>query len=119
MTITAETPAGAPSGAPAGTARAGRREWIGLAVLALPTLLVSLDVFVLFLALPPIAAELDAAATQQLWIMDMYGFMVAGLPDHHGHARRPDRAPQAAAHRGGRLRRRLGDRRLRHQRRRC
>jgi hypothetical protein len=27
--------------------RAGRREWIGLAVLALPTLLVSLDLFVM------------------------------------------------------------------------
>jgi DHA2 family multidrug resistance protein-like MFS transporter len=75
MTITAE----APAGAPAGTARAGRREWIGLAVLALPTLLVSLDVFVLVLALPKIAASLHADGTGQLWIMDTYGFMVAGF----------------------------------------
>ncbi len=79
MTITAEAPAGAPSGAPAEPARAGRREWIGLAVLALPTLLVSLDVFVLVLALPKIAAGLHADGTQQLWIMDTYGFMVAGF----------------------------------------
>ncbi len=71
MTITAE--------APAGTARAGRREWIGLAVLALPTLLVSLDVFVLVLALPKLAAGLHADGTEQLWIMDTYGFMVAGF----------------------------------------
>ena len=71
MTITAE--------APAETAKAGRREWIGLAVLALPTLLVSLDVFVLVLALPKIAAGLHADGTQQLWIMDTYGFMVAGF----------------------------------------
>ncbi|MGK3200026.1 MFS transporter [Amycolatopsis sp. MEPSY49] len=78
MTITAEAP-GAPSGAPAETAKAGRREWIGLAVLALPTLLVSLDVFVLVLALPKIAAGLHADGTQQLWIMDTYGFMVAGF----------------------------------------
>jgi DHA2 family multidrug resistance protein-like MFS transporter len=31
---------------------AGRREWIGLALLGLPTLLLSLDVSVLYLALP-------------------------------------------------------------------
>src|SRR5690349_15475387 len=83
MTITAETPAGTPAGAPAGAPaealRAGRREWIGLAVLALPTLLVSLDVFVLVLALPKIAAGLHADGTGQLWIMDTYGFMVAGF----------------------------------------
>ncbi|SEF28163.1 MFS transporter, DHA2 family, multidrug resistance protein [Amycolatopsis pretoriensis] len=77
MTITAEAPAGARAGAPVETA--GRREWIALAVLALPTLLVSLDVFVLVLALPKIAAGLHADGTQQLWIMDTYGFMVAGF----------------------------------------
>ncbi|MEV7092887.1 MFS transporter [Amycolatopsis sp. NPDC051045] len=65
--------------APAEAARAGRREWIGLAVLALPTLLVSLDVFVLVLALPKLAVSLHADGTQQLWIMDTYGFMVAGF----------------------------------------
>jgi MFS transporter, DHA2 family, multidrug resistance protein len=69
--ITAEAPVEAP--------RAGRREWIGLAVLALPTLLVSLDVFVLVLALPKLAVSLHADSTQQLWIMDTYGFMVAGF----------------------------------------
>ena len=72
MTATIETPTRTP-------ARAGRREWIGLAVLALPTLLVSLDVFVLILALPKLAADLHADSTQQLWIMDVYGFMVAGF----------------------------------------
>jgi DHA2 family multidrug resistance protein-like MFS transporter len=74
-TITAEAPAPASAEAP----RAGRREWIGLAVLALPTLLVSLDVFVLVLALPKLAAVLHADSTEQLWIMDTYGFMVAGF----------------------------------------
>jgi DHA2 family multidrug resistance protein-like MFS transporter len=59
--------------------RAGRREWVGLAVLALPTLLVSIDVFVMLLALPQLSAELGAGSTQQLWIMDIYGFMVAGF----------------------------------------
>ncbi|MDN3351019.1 MFS transporter [Actinomadura sp. DC4] len=59
--------------------RAGRREWVGLAVLALPTLLVSIDVFVLLLALPRLSTDLDASSTEQLWIMDVYGFMVAGF----------------------------------------
>jgi len=59
--------------------RAGRKEWIGLAVLALPTLLLSLDMSVLFLALPNLSADLGATATQQLWIMDVYGFMIAGF----------------------------------------
>ncbi|MCE7079482.1 MFS transporter [Streptomyces sp. ST2-7A] len=59
--------------------RAGRKEWIGLAILALPTLLVALDIFVLLLALPHLSADLGADSTQQLWIMDIYGFMVAGF----------------------------------------
>jgi DHA2 family multidrug resistance protein-like MFS transporter len=59
--------------------RAGRREWLGLAVLALPTLLVSLDTFVMLLAVPHMAADLGASGSQQLWIMDGYGFMVAGF----------------------------------------
>ncbi len=60
-------------------ARAGRREWIALAVLGLPTLLVSLDVGALFLALPSLSADLGASAVQQLWITDVYGFLEAGL----------------------------------------
>ena len=58
---------------------AGRREWTGLAVLALPTLLASLDMSVLFLALPHLAADLDASSTEQLWILDAYGFLLAGF----------------------------------------
>jgi DHA2 family multidrug resistance protein-like MFS transporter len=59
--------------------RAGRREWTALAVLALPLLLVSMDVSVLYFAVPFITADLHASATQQLWIFDMYGFVLAGL----------------------------------------
>jgi DHA2 family multidrug resistance protein-like MFS transporter len=59
--------------------RAGRREWIGLAVLALPTLLVALDIGVLFLALPHLSADLGASGVEQLWITDTYGFMLAGF----------------------------------------
>ncbi|WP_322987297.1 MFS transporter [Phaeacidiphilus oryzae] len=59
--------------------RAGRREWTGLAVLLLPLLLVSMDVSVLYFAVPFISRDLRPSATQQLWIMDMYGFVLAGL----------------------------------------
>ena len=59
--------------------KAGRKEWIALAVLALPLLLVSMDVSVLYFAVPFISADLHASATEQLWIFDMYGFVLAGL----------------------------------------
>ncbi|MBV1851692.1 MFS transporter [Catellatospora tritici] len=59
--------------------RAGRREWIGLAVLALPNLLVSIDVFVMLLALPHLSRALGASSSQQLWIMDGYGFLLSGF----------------------------------------
>jgi MFS family permease len=60
-------------------ARAGRREWIGLAALMLPLLLVSMDVSVLFFAVPFINDDLAPTSTQQLWIFDIYGFVLAGL----------------------------------------
>ncbi|MFB9904204.1 MFS transporter [Allokutzneria oryzae] len=59
--------------------RAGRREWWGLAVLALPTLLLSLDMSVLHLAVPHLAADLRPSGTELLWIIDIYGFMIAGF----------------------------------------
>lgn len=60
-------------------AKAGMKEWIGLAVLTLPVLLLSLDVSVLYLAIPHMAKDLQPDSTQLLWIMDMYGFMIAGF----------------------------------------
>ncbi|PRX51089.1 DHA2 family multidrug resistance protein-like MFS transporter [Prauserella shujinwangii] len=59
--------------------KAGRREWMGLAVLALPTFVVAIDLFVLLLALPSVAADLGADSVQQLWITDIYGFLLAGF----------------------------------------
>ena len=58
---------------------AGRREWIGFGVLVLPLLLVSMDVSVLYFAVPFIAQDLGPSSTQQLWIFDIYGFVLAGL----------------------------------------
>ncbi|QKV92390.1 MFS transporter [Streptomyces sp. NA02950] len=59
--------------------RAGRKEWIAFAVLMLPLLLVSMDVSVLYFAVPAISRELDPSSTQQLWIFDIYAFALAGL----------------------------------------
>ncbi|WP_438696143.1 MFS transporter [Streptomyces alkaliphilus] len=67
------------SSAPESGGRAGRREMIGLAVLSLPTILLALDMSVLYMALPHLGADLGASSVQQLWIIDIYGFMIAGL----------------------------------------
>lgn len=59
--------------------RATLREWAGLAVIALPCMLYSMDLTVLNLAIPAITQELKPTAAQLLWIVDIYGFFVAGL----------------------------------------
>jgi DHA2 family multidrug resistance protein-like MFS transporter len=59
-------------------AKASRRDWIGLAVIALPCVLYSMDLTVLHLAVPQIAAALKPSSSALLWIVDIYGFMVAG-----------------------------------------
>ncbi|MFF3272439.1 MFS transporter [Streptomyces chrestomyceticus] len=71
-----------------------RRPWAGLAVLLLPTLLMTVDLGVLWLATPELAADLGPSSTQLLWINDGYGFAVASLlvlsgnlGDRYGHRR--------------------------------
>jgi len=61
-----------------GAPRAGRREWIGLAVIALPCLLYSMDLTVLYLAVPELSADLRPSSSELLWISDIYGFLIAG-----------------------------------------
>ena len=61
----------------------------------------------LHLAVPSLSAELQPSSAQLLWIIDIYGFLVAGCAHHDGHARRPDRPPPAAADRRRRVRPRL------------
>jgi DHA2 family multidrug resistance protein-like MFS transporter len=58
--------------------RAGRREWVGLAVIALPCLVYAMDLTVLNLAVPSLSADLQPSSSQLLWIVDIYGFLVAG-----------------------------------------
>jgi MFS transporter, DHA2 family, multidrug resistance protein len=61
-----------------GPPKATRREWIGLGVIALPCLLYSMDLTVLNLAVPALSADLRPSGTELLWIIDIYGFLVAG-----------------------------------------
>lgn len=68
MELTTETPQ-----------RATTRTWVGLAVLVLPMLLIAIDGMVLIFALADITAELKPSGTQQLWMLDIYALMLAGL----------------------------------------
>jgi MFS transporter, DHA2 family, multidrug resistance protein len=61
------------------TQKATAKEWIGLGVIALPCMLYSMDLTILNLAVPAIVADLKPSASQLLWIIDIYGFMVAGF----------------------------------------
>ncbi|MFD3945744.1 MFS transporter [Streptomyces sp. NPDC058579] len=59
------------------TAKAGARQWLGLAVLLLPVTLMTADLGVLWLATPYLAADLRPSSAQLLWITDIYGFLTA------------------------------------------
>ena len=59
--------------------RAGARAWAGLAILSLPTVMLGLDLSLLHLTLPALALDLQPTSTQALWIMDAYGFLIAGF----------------------------------------
>ena len=74
MTTITETPT-----TPTSASTPTRRQWLALGVLALTALLLSLDVSVLYLALPELSADLGATTTQQLWMLDIYSFVLAGF----------------------------------------
>ena len=61
-----------------GAARAGRREWVALGVLTLPCLLYAMDLTVLNLAVPASSTSLGPSGVELLWIVDIYGFVLAG-----------------------------------------
>ncbi|MBV4359304.1 MFS transporter [Pinibacter aurantiacus] len=72
-------PASVSSAVPLTTPKATRREWLGLTVLVLPTMLVSMDMTITYLALPAISAALKPTSAELLWITDIYGFLESGL----------------------------------------
>jgi DHA2 family multidrug resistance protein-like MFS transporter len=55
-----------------------RNPRVALALLALPSLLIAIDISVLAVALPRMAADLNPSPTELLWMNDIYGFMVGG-----------------------------------------
>jgi DHA2 family multidrug resistance protein-like MFS transporter len=55
------------------------RRWSALAVLALPVLLISIDMTVLGFAVPALTTDLGPTSTELLWIVDIYSFLLAGL----------------------------------------
>ena len=59
--------------------RAPWRDWLALALLMFPVLLVAVDNTALTFALPAIARSLDATGVQLLWIVDAYPLVLAGL----------------------------------------
>jgi MFS transporter, DHA2 family, multidrug resistance protein len=59
--------------------KATAKSWIGLAVLVLPLLLITIDGTVLILGLPAISAELSPTGVEQLWMIDIYSLVLAGL----------------------------------------
>src|SRR5258708_38528747 len=61
-----------------GPLKATYREWIGLAVIALPCIVYAMDLTVLNLAVPSLSSELKPSAAELLWIVDIYGFLAAG-----------------------------------------
>jgi len=77
-TMSSPSPIGPTSMDVIAPSRAGRREWIGLAVLALACVVYAMDLTVLHLAIPQLTEDLQPSSVQLLWIADIYGFMVAG-----------------------------------------
>ncbi|MBA2533396.1 MAG: MFS transporter [Rubrobacter sp.] len=59
--------------------KAGWREWVGLGVLTLACVVYAMDLTVLELAVPALTRDLRPSSSQLLWIVDVYGFFVAGL----------------------------------------
>ncbi|WP_214106401.1 MFS transporter [Acrocarpospora catenulata] len=55
------------------------RKWGTLVISCLAMLLLALDLTVLHLAAPKLVEDMAPTGTQLLWILDMYGFALAGL----------------------------------------
>ena len=60
------------------TAGKPRTAWKGAALLSLACMVVVMDVTVLQLAVPRLTAALSPTASQLLWIVDAYAFLIAG-----------------------------------------
>ena len=61
------------------TTTLSRNRWLVLAILSSALLLITIDVTVLYTALPRLTAALSASASEKLWIVNAYPLVVAGL----------------------------------------
>ncbi|WP_449282643.1 MFS transporter [Leucobacter sp.] len=64
---------------PAQTPLSRSRRWAAVAVLTASLLVITMDMTILNIALPEMAAELHPTSDQQLWIVDVYSLVLAGL----------------------------------------
>ena len=55
------------------------RRWAAVAVLTASLLVITMDMTILNIALPAMAEELHPTSDQQLWIVDVYSLILAGL----------------------------------------
>lgn len=55
------------------------RRWAALAILSFSLLAITTDMTILNVALPAMAADLQPTASQQLWIIDAYSLVMAGM----------------------------------------
>ena len=55
------------------------RRWLILAIISSALLLIVIDMTVLYTALPTLTRELNATASQKLWIVNIYALIAAGL----------------------------------------
>ena len=56
-----------------------RQRWAALALLSAGLVMITIDMTILFIALPQLTAELRSTTTEQLWIVDIYPLILAGL----------------------------------------
>ncbi|GAB4085615.1 MFS transporter [Myceligenerans cantabricum] len=62
-----------------GATASRRRRWVALITISIALMLVVVDASVLFTALPVLSEELGATSAQQLWILNAYPVVMAGL----------------------------------------
>ncbi|MGH2423562.1 MFS transporter [Pseudomonas sp. C 49-2] len=55
------------------------RRWLILAIISSALLLIVIDMTVLYTALPTLTRELNASASEKLWIVNIYALIAAGL----------------------------------------
>ncbi|WP_411292312.1 MFS transporter [Staphylococcus kloosii] len=56
-----------------------KQRWSALLVLSISLFIIVMDMTILIMALPAIVSELEATAIEQLWIVDVYSLILAGL----------------------------------------